>query len=342
VLIAASCLCWQGKPCAFSIWDPTASSCFYKTAGAVAFAKTGDTTCCPEGSPNCPSSPPGGPWKLLHEFSDEFPACTQPWSKCAAPNIAPLNLTKWNTSVASWGEWSWDPANVKVVAQLPTEDAVRGISDAAAAKVAADAGEIPDYSGYAALTMSYEKHVRDGKTYYYKGGIMKSTVPAGVTYGRFEARIKGASRWPGVCPAFWAWRGTDEHPNLGHWTELDFVEMQEDAGSVREIDFTSHVMPPTPGVKTSDLSNSTTKLFDFDPRDDFHVYAMEWNATMLTWWVDDVVVKQQPAAPYFNRGWAMDVALSFGLRSPLRGGPPNETGFPTTFYVDWVRTWQRV
>eukprot|EP01043_Picozoa_sp_COSAG02_P006921 COSAG02_NODE_202_length_29305_cov_20.432377_20_plen_159_part_00 len=118
--------------------------------------------------------------------------------------------------------------------------------------------------------------------------------------------------------------------------------MQEDTGSIREIDFTSHVMPPTPGVKTSDLTNSTTKLFDFDPRDDFHVYAIEWNATMLTWWVDDVVVKQQPAAPYFSNGWAMDVALSFGLRSPLRGGAPNATGFPTTFYVDWVRTWQRV
>ena len=333
------CLCWQGKPCAFSIWNPTASSCFYKTAGAVAFAKTGDTTCCPEGSPNCPSSPPGGPWKLLHEFSDEFPACTQPWSKCAAPNIAPLNLAKWNTSVASWGDWSWDPANVKVIAQLPAEDAVRPTSDAVAAKAAAEAGEIPDYSGYAALTMSYEKHVRDGKTYFYKAGIMKSTVPAGVTYGRFEARIKGASRWPGVCPAFWAWRGTGEH-----WTELDFVEMQENAGSVRDIDFTSHVFPPTPGVKT-ELSNGTHKLFDFDPRDDFHVYAMEWNATMLTWWVDDVVVKEQPAAPYFNRGWAMDVALSFGLRPPLNrqdGGAPNATGFPTTFYVDWVRTWQRV
>ena len=32
-----------GLPCAFSIWNPTASSCFYKTAGAVPFAKTGDT-----------------------------------------------------------------------------------------------------------------------------------------------------------------------------------------------------------------------------------------------------------------------------------------------------------
>ena len=91
----------------------------------------------------------------------------------------------------------------------------------------------------------YEPHQRGGATVPYKSAIMKSTVPAGVKYGRFEARIKGASRWPGVCPAFWAWRHA-----VGHWTELDFVEMQESTASPKDIDFTSHVFPPTQGVPT--------------------------------------------------------------------------------------------
>eukprot|EP01043_Picozoa_sp_COSAG02_P076622 COSAG02_NODE_16366_length_1089_cov_1.177778_1_plen_119_part_00 len=108
---------------------------------------------------------------------------------------------------------------------------------------------------------------------------MKSTVPEGLTYGRFEARIKGADRWPGVCPAWWAWRHGTEH-----WTELDFVEMQENQASPNDIDFTSHVFPPTPGVGEAELSNSTHKVFPFDPRDSFHTYAMEWNATLLTWY----------------------------------------------------------
>ena len=157
-----------GNPCAFSIWNPSASSCFYKTAGAVPFAKTGDTTCCPEGSIWCPSAPAGGQWKLLTEFSDEFPACTKPWSTCSAPNIAPLNATKWNTSVASWSPaWSWDPAQVKVIGPLPAAEVADPMT-----------GEIPDYSGYAAISMAYDEHVRDGKKVYYKAGIMKSTVPA--------------------------------------------------------------------------------------------------------------------------------------------------------------------
>lgn len=76
-------------------------------------------------------------------------------------------------------------------------------------------------------------------------------------------------------------------------------------------------------------------------QDDFHIYAMEWNATSLTWWVDGTIVKEMPSAPYFNQGWAMDLVLSFGVRAPL-STQPNATGFPATFYVDWVRTWQRI
>ena len=38
-----------------------------------------------------------------------------------------------------------------------------------------------------------------------------SRLAEGISFGRFEARVRGASRWPGVCPAWWAWR---EHPRL--------------------------------------------------------------------------------------------------------------------------------
>merc|ERR1711982_240055 len=100
----------------------------------------------------------------------------------------------------------------------------------------------------------------------------------------------------GVCPAFWAWRhGTHS------WTEIDFVEMQESTSHKSDIDFTSHVFPPTPDVEKP-LSNSTRRTFDFDPSEDFHIYAMEWNSSSLSWWVDNQLVKQMPSAPYFNHG----------------------------------------
>ena len=198
-----------GLPCAFAIWNPTAASCFFKTHGAVLFPKEGDVTCCPPGEIGCPSSPPGGPWRLLPDFSDEFPA------RRDGSGMLPLNTTRWNTSPPSWGEWSWDPENVQVVEKVPDAD-----------RALLSPSEMPDGSGYAALTMRYDKHQSKGqgntRTLYYKSAIIKSSLPEGVSFGRFEARIKGASRYPGVCPAFWAWRRGESY-----WTELDFVEMQE-------------------------------------------------------------------------------------------------------------------
>merc|ERR1719273_2122625 len=227
-------------------------------------------TCCPQGEIGCPSAPPGaGKWRLLPDFSDEF------YVEPSGKSVLPLNLSKWNTSVSSWGNWTWSPDNVEVVSVMPNKPLSTTSTIVARTK---HSTELP--GSFLAITMTYEKHNRSGHTYYYKSGIAKSVLPEGVTYGRFEARIKGASKWPGVCPAFWAWRHGTEH-----WTEIDFVEMLENHQSVMDIDFSTHVFPPTPGVK-SEISNSTHALMSFDPRDEFHVYAMEWNASTLVWWVD--------------------------------------------------------
>ena len=50
--------------------------------------------------------------------------------------------------------------------------------------------------------------------------------------------------------------------DTSYWTELDFVEMQESPVSPFDIDFTSHVFPPTPGVDRP-TSNSTHRVFTF-------------------------------------------------------------------------------
>jgi len=83
------------------VWNPSASSCFFKIAGATAFAKAGDVTCCPPGTTGCPSAPGPG-WRLLSDFSDEFPVSN------TGAAMVPLNQTRWSTNESSWSPyWSW-------------------------------------------------------------------------------------------------------------------------------------------------------------------------------------------------------------------------------------------
>lgn len=167
--------------------------------------------CSVSGGP--PPPPPGGDWVLRDAFSDEFSGSS-------------VNTTKWNTTVASWGNWTWDPSRVSVE------------------------------NGILSVSMAYDPHQRNGQPIFYKSGILKSTDPGGIAFGYFEARIKGAPLWPGVCPAFWAYRHDAQR---GYWTELDFVEMLENPASPRDVDFTSHVFPGTPGV-SKEISNSTVSV----------------------------------------------------------------------------------
>ena len=114
--------------------------------------------------------------------------------------------------------------------------------------------------------------------------------------------------------------------------------MQENKDNKQDIDFTTHVFPPS---VPKEINNSTHWNAPFDPKDEFHIYSMEWNESKLTWWVDDTMVKQIPTNQYFNApNHFIDIAISFGLRPPLKT-LPSSYGFPTTFYVDWIRVWQK-
>ena len=157
------------------------------------------------------------PWVLVEDFSDEF-------------MLGPVNTTRWNTSVGSWSpSWSWDPENVKIIpntvincTQLTPSDCFARTTCRLCEKASSKRSLCVDQAtavslehkaytciqrqnqannfvdGMLAITMTYAPHRRDGMTVPYKSGILKSRVPEGITYGRFEARIRGAQVWPGV------------------------------------------------------------------------------------------------------------------------------------------------
>jgi len=86
-------------------------------------------------------------------------------------NGAAVDTKKWDNNPNDWGVWSWEPENAYLK------------------------------DGNLRIRMQYAPHQRGGQQLFYKSGISKSREA--IQYGYFEARIKGCSRFPGVCPAFW-------------------------------------------------------------------------------------------------------------------------------------------
>ena len=214
-------------------------------------------------------------------------------------NAKQLDIDKWDNNVADWGVWSWEPENAWV-----------------------DSGRLN-------IRMQYKEHRRGQWTLYYKSGIVRSKAPP-TRYGYFEARIKAASRYPGVSPGFWAYRQDPDE-----WTEIDFVELTQRRKDVRIIDTNVHVFkqPSFPG--TLPLQEVRAWQAPWDPRDGFHVYGCEWDEKEIRWYIDGRLV-QARKNDYWHQ--PLDLTLSMGVRGDLKTTASPE-GFPTTFQVDYVRVW---
>jgi len=237
---------------------------------------------------------------------------------------ASIDLAKWKTDVGSWGSWSWDAKNVSQ-----------------------DGGQLR-------IRMRYEPHTVRGKNFFYKSGILRSQKE--ITYGYFEARIKGCALYPGACPAFWLYSVGRRQGDL-RYSEIDIVEMLQahDRTPIpNRIDCNLHCrVADGKGGETwirpqqaPDLCRHNWKA-PWDPRDDFHVYGCENRPDAIIWYVDG-----QKVASAENRYWRlpMRVTLSLGLRAPYeryvkgeRSPAPEKSsanGFPTDMLVDYVRVWE--
>lgn len=233
-----------------------------------------------------------GEWRLRPAFSDAFDG----------PG---LDESKWNADHADWGEWSWDPENVRVA------------------------------DGRLRVRTRYEPHERDGRKLYYTSGLVVSRAEP-LRYGFLAARVRAAPRHPGVSPAFWAWNHEPER-----WTEIDVVELLGKRDP-REVSTNTHVFDHPNLDGGAELHEQHQWRAPWDPRDGFHVYACLWTPERLAWFVDGTRVRER-VNEYWHQ--PLDVALSMGLRGSLRREPLGEhattEGFPTAFEVDWVRVWER-
>ncbi|MGB7347088.1 MAG: kappa-carrageenase [Pirellulaceae bacterium] len=264
-----------------------------------------------------------GGWEFVGEHSDEFDA-------------EKIDDQKWKTDTEDFGPWSWEPSNVI------------------------------QKGGSMHLRMVQKDHQRDGKALHYTSGLARN--PKTITYGFFEARVKGCSRYPGACPSFWLYsigpqnRFQASDGETVAYSEIDVVELQQSEFDfvtkkhfpVTRIDCNLHTTLIQDGKRVWARPGNRPEIcanhFDspWDPREDYHVYAVESSQEEIVWYIDGTEVARKP-----NLYWhlPMHITLSLGLRYPFVGFDDGERfavkdqttddGFPTHMSVDYVRVWQK-
>jgi beta-glucanase (GH16 family) len=167
-------------------------------------------------------------------------------------------------------------------------------------------------------------------------------------YGRIEARMR-LPGGQGLWPAFWL---LSQDSPYGAWAatgEIDIVEATNlGATGGNSVFGTLHFGGEFPANVFRGNRTSVAP----DPTANFHIYAIEWDADEIRWYVDDVMYAKQnqwysdaattsPAAAYpapFNQ--AFHILLNVAVGGNLPGSPNASTVFPVTMEVDWVRVYE--
>ena len=180
------------------------------------------------------------------------------------------------------------------------------------------------------------------------GGLEARPYPGQVQgfsqqYGRFEVRAK-LPRTPGSWPAHWLMpsEGTQGWPGDG---EIDVMESF--GGNVSRVAMTLHWED---GTHQSDGHGCALNL-GRDFADDFHLFAIEWDADEIRWYVDEYLVGRErakdknkgksriqiPKHPFY---WILNTSISpMGMPN---GAVLDPAKFPTGKHsIDYVRVYRR-
>lgn len=206
-------------------------------------------------------------------------------------------------------------------------------------------------NGHLNIAVYRDKHTTsDGKTQPYSSARIRTLNRGDWTFGRFEIRAKmpdGEGIWPAV------WMMPTESP-YGGWAaggEIDIIESRGSA--VHETVGALHFGGAWPRNKHLD---QTYTFPDKGAAESFHVYALEWNADEIKWFVDGHLWKTRtkdewfsengkdnPSAPYdqpFHLIINVAVDGRFFEKTKQRADHLPDSAFPQTLLVDYVRVYQ--
>lgn len=156
-------------------------------------------------------------------------------------------------------------------------------------------------------------------------------------YGRIEARMK-LPYGQGIWPAFWM---LGENMNIVGWPAAGEIDILEFIG--REPD-RIHATVHAPGYSGGSGVTSGFLISADTLKNDFHIFAIEWEENEIRWYFDDQQYFQLTPADVPDQ-WIFDhpffIILNLAVGGRWPGYPDKTTVFPQFLYVDYVRVYQK-
>lgn len=152
------------------------------------------------------------------------------------------------------------------------------------------------------------------------------------TYGRIEARIK-LPMVQGTWPAFWM---LGNSINQGTpWPDCGEIDIMEHVNTTNTILGTMHWNGGSGHVQYGSSTTTTPG--------DYHVYAVEWDAQSIRWYVDGTLYVTGNIANNINNTGAFHnpfyIILNLAIGGDLPGNTIDNGSLPTTMMVDYVRVY---
>ncbi len=160
-------------------------------------------------------------------------------------------------------------------------------------------------------------------------------------YGHFEARMRlpaGAGLWP----AFWLLGNDIEAVGWPACGELDVMEFRG------QLPSTVSAAVHGPGYSAGDALHGDFEKAQSESSfsDDFHTFALDWDRESVRMSVDSKVYFQANASQLGpEQRWVFDhdffIILNLAVGGRFLGPPDENTVFPQSVLVDYVRAYQR-
>ncbi|WP_420319768.1 glycoside hydrolase family 16 protein [Flagellimonas sp.] len=155
-------------------------------------------------------------------------------------------------------------------------------------------------------------------------------------YGRFEARIR-LPYGKGLWPAFWL-LGNDCDQNI--WPQCGEIDIMEYLGDSPTVTFGS---VHGPGYSAGEAETKEYELENDRFDTGFHIFGIEWGPDYINYYVDGDLYNQitQNDVP---GEWVFDhpfyIILNVAVGGTFPGSPNEDTTFPQTMLVDYVRVYE--